>query len=63
MCANIRPRHVAAGIDSLAVFRANNSPRREFMPKKFDPAPEDKLAVDPKKAIEADLTFNELSKA
>lgn len=30
------------------------------MTKKFDPAPVDKYAVDPKKAVKADETFNEL---
>lgn len=33
------------------------------MSKKFDPAPTDKLAVDPKKAIEADEKFSELEQS
>ncbi|WP_233022678.1 hypothetical protein [Rhodopseudomonas boonkerdii] len=32
------------------------------MTKKFDPAPRDKLAVDPKKAMELDEKFSQLEK-
>lgn len=33
------------------------------MKKKFDPAPMDKLAVDPKKAIEADMKQTKLGES
>ena len=46
-------------IQSAKFIRTN--PRvRVSMKKKFDPAPVDKLAVDPKKAIEADMKLTRL---
>jgi hypothetical protein len=46
--------------DPISALRTDHLTRRESMTKKFDPAPTDKLAVDPKKAVEADLKFTEL---
>jgi hypothetical protein len=46
--------------DLISALRTDYLTRREAMTKKFDPAPTDKLAVDPKKAVEADLKFTKL---
>jgi hypothetical protein len=58
-CARISGTGDARMAQSAKFMRTN--PRvRVSMKQKFDPAPVDKLAVDPKKAIEADMKLTRL---